>query len=493
MGVTPAALNVSPQERGDYRMRPPVVNLRMNTQSRAGLAFLILAALACSSTSPRSAPVVPEPAYDRELGLASFDSAWSRISATYYDTTFRGLDWKALRDSLRPQAKSANSMKELRGVVRSIFTRLGESHFVLVPGEVASSLRDDEDTNSVAQPGYAGIELRVSKDQLLITRIERGSAAEEAGLKAGWQLVRLGDVDANALVKSALMSDDARVRRAAEVQASMRAEAAGFGALGEEVTVVARDESGKTRELHLKLGAWDGEIVRYGPLPPQYFTFDSQRFTDSEGCTGVVRFSDWMPPLLPRLERAMEELRACRGIVLDLRGNSGGVAAMVMGVSGFFLDKPDTLGIMTTRVGTLRYIANPRFSNRKGESVTPYSGALAILLDQVSASTTEIFAKAMHDLGRARLFGDTTAGQALPATMTKLPNADLLVHVIADFHSPSGARVEAHGVVPDSVIPVRPADLLARVDAPLAAALSWVADSTAGRRTASGTTLVPRP
>jgi carboxyl-terminal processing protease len=199
-----------------------------------------------------------------------------------------------------------------------------------------------------------------------------------------------------------------------------------------------------------------------------------------------------MTPLLPHLERAMEDLRSCRGMVLDLRGNTGGIAALVMGVSGFFVNEQVSLGSMSTRAGTLQYMVNPRRSNRRGEVLTPFAGPVAILVDPGSASTSEIFAKGMHDIGRARLFGDTTAGQALPASLTRLPDGDLLLHVIADFHSPNGTRLEALGVIPDVVLPLRQADLLAGVDAPMAAALAWIAALTP--RPASGATPVhPHP
>ena len=250
-----------------------------------------------------------------------------------------------------------------------------------------------------------------------------------------------------------------------------------------------RDGHGARRVLTLAHTEWKGEIVRYGPLPPQRFSFEHHRYTDEAGCTGVIRFSVWMTPLLPHLERAMGDLKSCRGIVLDLRGNSGGIAALVMGASGFFVNEPVSLGSMITRAGTLRYMANPRRSNRLGEVVEPFAGPVAILIDPGSASTTEIFAKGMHDIGRARLFGDTTAGQALPATLTRLPDGDLLLHVIADFKSPNGTRLEARGVIPDVVLPLRRSQLLAGVDAPMSAAMEWIA--SVHRPAASAATSVP--
>src|SRR3712207_586051 len=143
----------------------------------------------------------------------------------------------------------------------------------------------------------------------------------------------------------------------------------------------------------------------------------------------------------------MDAMRPCRGIVLDLRGNPGGLAGMVMGVAGYFLDEAKPLGIMRSRGTELRFVANPRRVNARGEPIRPYERPLAILVDRRSVSTSEIFAGGMQTIGRARIFGDTTAAQALPAVATRLPTGDVLLHVIADFTGPDGRRIEGRGVV----------------------------------------------
>lgn len=452
----------------------------------AGLVLLLLGA--CTARSPQLSKVESAP-LPAGVAVASFDSAWSRIRATYYDTTFGGYDWSAVRDSLRPLAERARSKSDLRHAIESLFVRLGESHFAIIPRDIASSMEPDSAAGERGAPGDLGITFRLLDDQVVVGRVDDGSSAERAGVQAGWEVLRVEQLDMPALVKASNAVEDRRVRRAARLQVVLRAAAATFGEAGEKATLVLRDRSGKPRELEISRGEWRGQIVRYGPLPPQHFEFEHRRYTDDAGCTGLIRFSVWMTPLLPHLERAMEDLQHCRGLILDLRGNTGGIAALVMGASGFFVTEPVSLGSMTTRAGTLRYLANPRRSNRRGEIVAPYAGKLAIVIDGTSASTTEIFAKGMRDIGRARLFGDTTAGQALPATLSRLPDGDLLLHVIADFHSPKGTRLEARGVIPDTVIPLRRSELLAGVDAPLVAAFNWA--SKKGHWPSSGGTLVP--
>jgi C-terminal processing protease CtpA/Prc len=80
----------------------------------------------------------------------------------------------------------------------------------------------------------------------------------------------------------------------------------------------------------------------------------------------------------------------------------------------------------------------------------------------------------MQSLGRARVFGQTSMGQALPALFDKLPNGDVLIHAWGDFVTGTGVRIEGRGVVPDQPVPVTREDLLAGRDAPLEAALRWV-------------------
>lgn len=147
---------------------------------------------------------------------------------------------------------------------------------------------------------------------------------------------------------------------------------------------------------------------------------------------------------------------------------------MAMGMAGHFLTEPVSLGEMRTRDSVLHFRVNPRRSNPAGERVQPFAGPVAILQDQLSMSTSEIFARGMQYLGRARVFGETTGGAALPSRLERLPSGDVLQFAFADFVDPEGTRLEGRGVIPDQPAPLTRADLLADRDAPLEAALSWI-------------------
>jgi carboxyl-terminal processing protease len=189
-----------------------------------------------------------------------------------------------------------------------------------------------------------------------------------------------------------------------------------------------------------------------------------------------------MPAVDQLFQKAMDDFRTSDGVVIDLRGNPGGLAAMLMGISGHFLAEPKPLGVMKTRDSELRFVANPRLVNASGARVDVYGGPVAILVDALSGSASECFTGGMQSLGRVRVFGQTSMGQALPALFDKLPNGDVLIHAYGDFVTADGTRLEGRGVIPDQPVPLTRADLLADRDATLDAALAWIDRARAGTR-----------
>jgi carboxyl-terminal processing protease len=205
-----------------------------------------------------------------------------------------------------------------------------------------------------------------------------------------------------------------------------------------------------------------------------------RRPTPGRRSAGVIRFNVWMPAVDQLFQRAIDDYRNADGIVIDLRGNPGGLAAMLMGISGHFINEQKPLGVMKTRDSELRFVANPRLVSAEGTRVEPFAGPVAILIDALSGSASECFTGGMQALGRARVFGQASMGQALPALFDKLPNGDVLIHAYGDFITAGGTRLEGRGVIPDTPVPIRRDDLLAKKDAPLEAALRWIDDVRGG-------------
>jgi carboxyl-terminal processing protease len=174
---------------------------------------------------------------------------------------------------------------------------------------------------------------------------------------------------------------------------------------------------------------------------------------------------------------AVDRFRSADGLVIDLRGNFGGLVDMMRGIAGHLVAEPVVLGRMRTRATELEFRANPRRVMSDGRRVTPYAGRLALLVDDLTASASECFAAALQSLGRARVFGTPTMGQALPALTKSLPNGDVLMYVVGDFVTGTGQRVERDGVVPDEIVSLDAASLSAGRDA-LSGAARWL-DSAA--------------
>jgi carboxyl-terminal processing protease len=143
----------------------------------------------------------------QELALATFDTAWTRVRDMHYDPLMNGVNWNALRDTLRPVAARSTSLAQLRDVMIQMLTRLGQSHFQIIPREMAS-VRDPAADDVGSVPGDAGVEFRLvdpsrvlrpsaeagNNAQVLISTVDSGSPAWNAGVRAGWQLVSAGGV-----------------------------------------------------------------------------------------------------------------------------------------------------------------------------------------------------------------------------------------------------------------------------------------------------------
>ncbi|HEU4454413.1 MAG TPA: hypothetical protein VFR81_15200, partial [Longimicrobium sp.] len=167
---------------------------------------LALAALPLALGGTRAAAQTAAPGIDPALAVATFDSAWSTIDRTLWDTTFNGVDWDAVRGELRPRAQAARTNQELRAILGDMVGRLKLSHFGIIPGDVQDRLDsaggDEDDAGSDAggesassaaggssadaPAGNVGLEQRLIGGRFVVTRVAAGSAAAEAGVKPGW-------------------------------------------------------------------------------------------------------------------------------------------------------------------------------------------------------------------------------------------------------------------------------------------------------------------
>ena len=402
----------------------------------------------------------------QEADVETFDRVWQIVNDTHFDTTFNGVDWPKVRDELRPRALAASTPDALRGVIRDMLARLGQSHFALVPSGGAADGETPAD-----QSGWPGFDFRLDGSEAIVVAVDTDGPAT-GKVEAGWAIASVGGRTVDQILGR---FDRSNLTALSRFEAWRTLTAYIRGPIGSQVEIAFDDGSGTPRRVMVRRDPEPGERVQIGHFPMLAVRTYSRTLTTAGGRTvGLIRFNAWMTPVDGFVLRAIDEFRTASGIVIDLRGNPGGLAAMVMGISGHFLPEPVLLGRMKTRDGELRLMANPRRVNASGKAVEPYTGPLAILVDGLTGSASECFTGGMQSLGRARVFGTQTMGQALPALFDQLPNGDILVHAFGDFVTATGDRLEGRGVIPDVEVAISREALASGRDATLDKALEWV-------------------
>jgi carboxyl-terminal processing protease len=433
-----------------------------------GGALLAGGAISLTACWPRGG--IPKvTAEQHELNLASFEEVWTTIRDKHWDPQLGGLDWQAVHDELRPKAEAARTMVGARRVMEELISRLGKSHFGIIPGELYEDV--DQASEASKGDGTAGIDVRVAEGHALVTRVEPGSPAESLGVHPGWEIVRIGKGDIPSRLEALAQRFAGKTTLPYYSARSVISRLTGD--VGSSVAVRFLDGDGQRRDLTLRLIEEKGNKVGMGNLPAHHVRFESRRLEDGIGYIAFNMFLD-PPRVMEGFNAAMESFLDARGVIIDLRGNPGGLGGMAMGMAGWLIaDEGKRLGTMHTRETQLKFAVIPRPQT--------YAGAVAVLVDGLSASTSEILAGGLQDLGRARLFGSRTAGAALPSMIAKLPNGDGFQYAIANYLSEGGGVLEGAGIAPDVESPLVRAELLAGRDAALEAAVAWIRETPPGR------------
>lgn len=132
------------------------------------------------------------------------------------------------------------------------------------------------------------------------------------------------------------------------------------------------------------------------------------------------------------------------GIVVDLRGNGGGSLQEANELTGLFIDKGPTVIVRDSR-GRMEKQEDP-------DPRIVYDGPLAVMVDRLSASASEIFAGAMQDYGRALVIGSQTYGKGTVQSIQPLNHGQLKL-TLAKFYRISGKSTQNEGVLPDIAFP----------------------------------------
>jgi carboxyl-terminal processing protease len=402
------------------------------------LLFLNLAIvsvfLSGSITAQTTEVAVTEEVREPSVREQAFDRVWNTVNDRHFDPTFGGLDWVAIGNKYRPIALRAGSLDDFHNVLRQMLGELKLSHFAIFPREALDRAGQDSSTT-------VGIEIKYLREKAVVFRVGKDSPAFKAGIRPGDVISRVDGKTVGELLAPLEKALAARSQTSAQ-EALSRERMLSSVVGGPEGTSVALElivPGGKLVSAELKREAYQGEMSQpFGNFPPQQVIFTSDIFP---GNIGYIRFNIWVIPQMQKLRAAVREMKAVDGMVIDLRGNPGGVGAMASGLAGLLYDKQTSLGTMRSRGGELNFTVFPQND--------PFLGPVIILTDHGTGSTSEVFAAGMQEIGRASVVGTTTAGAVLPSVFDILPTGATFQFAVSDYRSPKNVLIEGRGVFPD--------------------------------------------
>ncbi len=389
----------------------------------------------------------------------SFERVWTTVLERHWDPKLGGLDWQGVHDELKPRLDRAETADKARAIISEMLSRLGQSHFGILPAEVYSELHAGQ------KGGCApGLDVRVIGGKALVTGVQPETSAARAGVKPGWEVVRVDGKPCEPTLQR--IAERFKASTELDLMSSRAVLALLDGGVGTEAEVAFNRGGADILTLKLRREPPRGRAITFGNLPSMPFWVVARPLP---GGVRYLSFNAWFEPetLQSAFQASMADQAHCQGFVLDLRGNPGGLGGMAMGAAGWFATTPSQkLGTMILRGSSLNFVVFPRPHS--------FKGPLAILVDGCSASTSEIFAGGMQDAKRARIFGTRTAGAALPSMFERLPNGDGFQYAIANYISDGGQALEGRGVIPDQEVRPSQAELLAGKDPVLDQALAWI-------------------
>ncbi|MGW5861823.1 S41 family peptidase [Streptomyces sp. NPDC055239] len=255
---------------------------------------------------------------------------------------------------------------------------------------------------------YTGVGLwarRTADGRIEVSRVQRGGPAEQAGIREGDQLSSI---------------DGKRV--------------AGLP-VTEVVSLLRGTHAGSPVELGLKRGtrAWS-ETLRRARL-----STDSVTVTQLAGGAVLIKVEAFTKGAGKRVRSAVRDAPKGAGILLDLRGNSGGLVSEAVTAASGLVDG----GLVATY--DVRGRQKALHAERGGDTTRP----VVALVDGGTMSAAELLTGALQDRGRAVVVGSRTFGKGSVQMPSRLPDGSVAELTVGHYRTPSGQAVDGRGITPD--------------------------------------------
>ena len=292
-----------------------------------------------------------------------------------------------------------------------------------------------EETRLSTMGSYPGVGIEVTADGSVVKIVHamQGSPAEEAGLRAGDEIVAIDGKGVGSDVNGAIEH--------------MR------GVSGSTVTLtIHRAGAQDLRNFTLRRANVEVHSVSFQDLSPGYGYVRIEEFTDTT--------PDELGAAISKLQR--DNPSGLRGLVLDLRDNPGGVLESGAAVADDFLNS----GVILTAQGRT---PDARFEMDATPGDLMNGAPIVVLVNSGTASAAEIVSAALKDHGRALLIGHRTYGKGTVQTVIPLQFGGAVKLTTSRYFTPSGGSVQGKGIVPDILEDGpehQPADVMSAKDAP---------------------------
>jgi len=308
--------------------------------------------------------------------------------------------------------------KLIYGGIKGILTEL-DPHTSFLSPEVFTEFENE----TSGEFGGIGIEMSIQSSVLTVLAPIEDSPAWKAGIKGGDKIVTIN----------------------------------GESTKGFSLVDAAQRMRGK-KDKSVKLG-----VYRDGFTEPKEYLIvrdvikvKSVKYTDLEHGYAYVRITSFIEKTSKDLEGTLQDHvkrhKKIKGLVIDLRNNPGGLLEQAIKVSDMFLDD----GVIVSTIGRNKDVKEVVSAKKEG---TYEFFPLVVLINEYSASASEIVAGALQDNKRALIVGERSFGKGSVQSVVKLGDGSGLKLTVARYYTPSGVSIQAEGIKPNVRVPEVDSDL----------------------------------
>jgi len=378
---------------------------------------------------------------EKELVLSPgelFSETWSLIKSNYWDRDLNEQNWTRWK---KRYIGKIETEEDAYVAINSMLASLDDPYSkFLNPNEFK------EQNNSIDSKIYGiGINIASVSGKIYIINVIKGAPADLGGLKPGDMLLRINGND---------VKGDNVYQTAGYIKGSLNS----FVDL--EILRGNKRINKKIKRAEIKIKTVESNIL------------------DKEiGYIRIVSFISSDTPV--EFIDALNKVKDTDALILDLRGNTGGLFQNAVFVANMFLDKGDIVRVIG------RKGHNSSYSAEKKEYI--YDKPLAVLVDGESASASEIVSAALKDNNRAAVIGTKTFGKGVVQKVYAMPNSMGMNLTIARYLTPAGSDINNKGIEPNYLVEITKDDFEKNNDSQLNFAKNMLHNEIKREKLAAGT------